>query len=274
MTRHRLTRRERKANRVGTTVFFVVLLLAILLVLALPQFYISSVKVTGQRILTADQVILIGDLKTGSHLFQGVSGSMKDWFQLRHKKAEELLLSNLPYLKNVKIQSVFPSVLSVTLVERVEVAYIAISDGCVIIDSEGVALEVLPGADARGIPVIEGVVANQVQLGRKTAVDLPDALTEAIVLLNDIINADKDTQTDVKLLPLIKTIRPMQDKILFLTLQLPGTGEELHIKIKNSSSNIEDMLWLRFALKQGKLVGKSKGILDLSGVQKVFQPES
>ena len=272
MTKHRLTRRERKANRVGTTVFFSILSLSILLVLALPQFYVSSLKITGQRVITSEQVVSIGDLKTGSHLFQGVSGSLKDLFQLRHKKTEQLLAANLPYLKSVVVQSVFPSVLSITLEERVEVAYIAISDGCVIIDSEGVALEVLPNTDSRGIPVIEGVMANQVQLGKKTAVDQPDALNEAIVLLNDIINADKDNRTEVRLLPAIRTIRPMQDKILFLTILLPGTGEELLVKVKNSSANIDNMIWLRFALQQGKLGGKGKGILDLSTTQKVFQP--
>lgn len=274
MTRHRLTRQERKANRVGTMVFFAILSVSLIMILALPQFYVSTIKITGLRVITEEQVVSLGNLKAGSHLFQGVSGSLKDLFQLRHKNAEQLLQENLPYLKNVEIKSVFPSVLSVTLEERVEVAYIAISDGCVIIDSEGIALEVLPNTDSRGIPVIEGVMANQVQLGKKTTVDLPDALTEAIVLLNDIINADKDSRVDVKLLPTIKTIRPMQDKILFLTILLPGTGEEFIVKVKNSSVNIDNMIWLRFALQQGRLEGKGKGILDLSTTQKVFQPEN
>ncbi len=254
-------------------VFFGIAALVLLLIFVLPQFYVSTIKITGQRIVTQEQILTIGKLKEGSHLFQGVSGAWKDLFQLRHKNAEELLTANLPYIKRIEIKSVFPSILSVVLEERVEVAYIAISDGCVIIDSEGVALEVLSNTDSRGIPVIEGITANKVQLGQKTAVDLQSSLSEAIVLLNDIINADKDTRVNVKLLPTIKTIRPMQDEILFLTIHLPKTGEELIVKVKNSSVNIDNMIWLRFALEQGKLEGKGKGILDLSSSQKVFQPE-
>lgn len=273
MNRRRLTRQERKANRIGTLMFFAIIILAFLMVFVLPQFYITNIKISGQRIITEDQVLSVGNIKTGNHLFQGVNGSLKDLFQLRHKKAEQSLLAELPYLKNVVIKSVFPSILSITIDERVEVAYIAISDGCVIIDSEGVVLEVLSNTDSRGIPVIEGIMANQIQLGKKTTVDLPSALAEAIVLLNDVINADKDTRNDVKLLPMIKTIRPMQDKMLFLTIQLPGTGEELIVKTENSSTNLENMIWLRFALKQQKLEGKGKGILDLSSEQKIFIPE-
>jgi cell division septal protein FtsQ len=273
MTRNRLTRRERKANRTGTMVFWAMIASAVLMVLVLPQFYIGSIEISGLRVNTEEQVKTIGNLKTGMHLFKGVNGSLKDLFQLRHKSSEDLLCQNLPYIKSVKIRSVFPSVLKIDVEERVEVAYIAISDGCVIIDSEGVALEMLNSADSRGIPVIEGIMANQVGVGRKISVDLPEYLTEAIVLLNDVINADKDTRVDVKLLPGIKTIRPIQDKTLFLTLLLPNTGEEFIIKIKNSDNNLEDMVWLRFALQQRKLEGKGKGVLDLSSPQKVFIPE-
>ena len=274
MTGRRLTRQEKKANRTGTMVFLGILVVSLVLIFALPQFYVSTIQINGKRIVTEEQVLSIGGLKEGSHLFQGVSGALKDLFQLRHRNAEKALMENLPYIKNIEIKSIFPSILSVTLEERVEVAYIAISDGCVIIDSEGVALEVLGSAGERGIPVIQGITANKVQLGQKTAVDLQSSLSDAIVLLNDIINADRDTRTDVKLLPAIKTIRPMQEGILFLTVQLPKTGEELIVKVKNSSINADNMLWLRFALEQGKLEGKGKGILDLSTSQKVFQPES
>ncbi len=273
MSRYKLTKREKKANRVGTFAFGGFLTLILILVLVLPQFYVSTIDITGSRVVTRGQIISIGNLKTGFHLFNGVNGSIKQLFQLRHAKSEQLLKENLTYIRNVEIESVFPSMIKVNIDERIEVAYVAINDGCVIIDSEGIVLEVLNKSDSRGIPVIEGVVANQIQCGHKASVDLPDSLNESIVLLNDIINADKDTRVDVKLLPEIKTIRPIQDKLLFLTLLLPGTNEELIVKVKNSNENADKMVWLRFALKQGKLGGKGKGILDLSSTQKVFIPE-
>jgi len=269
-----LTRRERKGNRVGTIVFAAIVAVVFIMIFALPQFYISNINITGMRVITKEQIIALGNVKTGNHIFLGVNGNIKDFFQLRHRALEKVLLANLPYLKNIQIKSIFPSVLQLELEERVEVAYIAISDGCVVIDSEGIVLEVLGKSDLRGIPIIEGISANQVQLGKKASVDLPGAMTQAVVLLNDVINADKDSRVDVKLLSCIKTIRPIQEGLLYITIQLPVTGEDFIVKIKNSSDNVENLVWLRFALSQRKLDGKGKGILDLTSTQRVFIPEN
>jgi len=124
-----------------------------------------------------------------------------------------------------------------------------------------------------GIPVIEGISVSSVQSGRKAVVDVPQALTNAILLLNDIINADKDTGVKVKLLPRIKTIRPIQGDILFITIQLPDTDEEFIVKVRNSKENGDKKKWLRYALEQRKLEGKGKGILDLTSTQKIFIPD-
>lgn len=271
--RRRSTRRERKANRVGTVFFTAIILVIALMVFALPQFRISSITTTGTRVITQKQITQMLDIKEGDHLFRGINGSLKDLFQMRHTNSEKILRKNLPYLKDVTIRSVFPSKLSITLDERIEVAYIAISDGCVIIDSEGVVLEVLRESGSLGIPVIEGISVSRVQAGEIAAVDLPDALENAIMLLNDIINADKDTSVQVKLLPGIRSIRPIQDDILFITLLLPDTDEEFIVKVKNSKENAEKMKWLRYAIEQGKLEGQGKGILDITTPQKVFIPE-
>ncbi|MHB1484656.1 MAG: cell division protein FtsQ/DivIB [Saccharofermentanales bacterium] len=257
----------------GTLLIISILLISALMVFALPQFRISSVEMTGLRVIKEKQVSDMLEITAGDHIFLDVNGSLKDLFQMRHTKSEQMLLKNLPYIKKVEIRSVFPSKLSIAVTERIEVAYIAISDGCVIIDAEGVVLEVLRESGPPGIPVIEGVSVSSVQSGQKAAVDVPDSLTNAIVLLNDIINADKDTSAKVKLLPRIKTIRPIQDDILFVTILLPVTDEEFIVKVRNSKENAEKMKWLRFAMEQRKLEGKGKGILDLTMTQKIFIPE-
>lgn len=273
MSKYRLSKREIKANKRGTIVFTFFIVLIFLLIFLLPQFYVSKIEITGSRVITNEQVVKYANLKEGSHLFNGINGSLGNLFQMRHSKSENMLLENLPYLKSVTIKSVFPSRILVDLNERIEVAYVAINDGCVIIDASGVALEVLSDLKYDGIPVIEGILATQFTCGQKVTVDMPQSLNYAIVFLNDVINADKDTRIDIKLLPRIKIIRPIQNNMLFLTVQLPDNNEELIVKLKNSTKNIDDMIWLRFALNQGKLQGLGKGYLDLTSFQKVFVPE-
>jgi hypothetical protein len=173
----------------------------------------------------------------------------------------------------VEIRSEFPFVLSVALEERVEVAYISIKDGYVIIDAEGIALEVLPKADDIGIPVVEGITISNVHLGSIARVDKPDYLNQTIVLLNAVINAQRDTRTDVDILPYIASIRPVGDNLIFLTLMFPGDVPPLSVKAKVSDDLVEDMLWLRFAISQGKLEGLGNGVVDLTTEQRVFVPD-
>jgi cell division septal protein FtsQ len=273
MRRRRVTNRSKKADRTGALVVTAIIASFVAISLMLPQFYISRININGLRVIDREKLIATGELKTGKHLLYGINGSFKNVFSLRHTQSEQKLLKSLPYLKSVVIKSVFPSVLSVVLEERVEVAYISIEDGCVIIDANGIALEVIERDNDLDIPVIEGIQAFKVMLGQKVAVDLADYLDQSIVLLNDIINADKDARLEVKLLSCTTSIRPVQDKIFFLTLNMPQNKEELIVKVKTDTGTPGKMTWLRYALQQGSLSGYGKGVLDLTSTQRIFIPE-
>lgn len=273
MRRRRVTNRSKKADRTSALVVTAIIASFVAVSLMLPQFYISKIDISGLRVIDREKLISTGELKTGKHLLYGINGSFKSIFSLRHTKSEQMLLKTLPYLKTIVIKSDFPSVLSVVLEERVEVAYISIEDGCVIIDANGIALEVIERDKDFNIPIIEGIQAYQVMLGQKVGVDLTDYLNQSIILLNDIINADKDDRVGVKLLSCTSSIRPVQDKIFFLTLNIPQNKEELIVKIKTDSRTLDNMKWLRYALQQGNLSGKGKGVLDLTSTQKIFIPE-
>ncbi|MHB1453288.1 MAG: cell division protein FtsQ/DivIB [Saccharofermentanales bacterium] len=274
MSRRHHRRRGRRANKISSYVILCVAAVAALILFALPQFYIGEIRISGQRIVTTAEIVEKGGLREGSHLLSGVKGSISEMFSLRHTEAEQLLMEQLPYIKSVEIRSVFPSVLSVALEERVEVAYISIKDGYVIIDADGIALEVLPKDDAIGIPIVEGITVSDIILGAKAQVDKPDYLNQTVILLNAIINAQKDSRTDFEILPSILTIRPVGDNLIFLTLSLPESGDTLSVKTKLTSDLQEDMLWLRFAMQQSRLEGLGSGVLDLTTEQRVFIPDN
>lgn len=274
MSRRNHRRRGRRTNRISSYVIFCVAAVGALILFALPQFYISDIRITGQRIVTTAEILDTAGLQKGRHLLSGVKGSISEMFSLRHTEEERLLMEKLPYIKSVVIRSVFPYVLSVALEERVEVAYISIKDGYVIIDADGIALEVLPKDEAIGIPIVDGITVSDIVLGSKAQVDKPDYLNQTVILLNAIINAQKDSRTDFEILPSIVTIRPVGNDLIFLTLKLPESGDALSVKTKLSSDLQEDMLWLRFALQQGKLEGLGSGVLDLTTEQRVFIPDN
>jgi len=252
------------------------LLLAValgLLVAFLPAFRLQTYEITPTRGMTPAAIEAAVPIRPGDHLFQGLGPGLDQWLGLRYGRTEELLIQKFPYIRTVRAYLDFPSQMQINIEERVEVAYVSIPDGCVLLDKEGYALLILPEPPA-GIPVIEGVSVRALNLGQPLTVQVPDSMNSAVSLLGAIIDADKDTRTPQKLLSQVRQIRPLSNGRLFLTLVLPGTGDELTVAAENSMDQLDDMLWLRFAMDQGALDNRGKGVLDLTGTRRIFIPDA
>lgn len=243
-----------------------------LLVWLLPAFHAEQIEISGLQTLAPAEVLAESGLLEGQHLFKGVGGTFKQLLQLRYAAAENDLCETFPAIRSVEARLRFPGRISLTIVERVQVAYVAIPDGCAMIDKEGVAIKILPSAPA-GIPVIEGVTVTSLELGDALGVDVPAAMNSAISLMGAIIDADKDSRTTLLLLPLISKIRPLSGRRLYITVILPKTGAELNVEAESSGDMDEDMLWLRFALDQDAFNNLGKGVLDLTGGRRTFTPD-
>lgn len=262
--------RKRRLRSLAAALFF--LAVAVLLVWALPVFHLSVLEVDELRTVSREEIISLSGLTQGQHLLAGLGGSASHWFSLRYAQTELRLLNAVPTIKSVTVRMDFPGKIHIEIDERVEVAYIRIPDGCVMIDKEGVALSIL-AAPPGDIPVIEGVTVASMKLGQPLTVDVPSALHSAMALMGAIIDADQDERTNLRLLPQIRTIMPIGGRQLYLTVILPNTGEELSVEAETGTEQREDMLWLRFALDQGVFDGRGKGVLDLTGSRKTFTPD-
>lgn len=242
-------------------------------VIVLPPFHVQEIRINPTRAMTPEAIRAALPIQDNQHLLVGLGPDVLRLLSLRYGKAEDALSRAFPYIRELEVRLDFPGAVTVQIEERVEVAYVSIPDGCVMLDKESYALRILPTAPAE-IPVIEGVQVTSLILGEILTVDAPEAMNSAVSTLSAIIDADKDTRTPQKLLTQILKIRPLSDGRLFLTLALPATGDELTVACENSSDLLDDMLWLRFAMDQGALDHRGKGVLDLTGTRKVFIPDA
>lgn len=271
----RLRRRERPAepNRfIGMIVTLAILLAVAALIAILPPFRAEAITVSPTRAMTGDAILKASGLKTGQHLFDGIGGSVRQVFSLRYGAAERRLAETFPYIRSVEARLEFPGRIAISIDERIEVSYLRIPDGCVLVDKEGYVLRVLP-APPNGIPLVEGITVRQMNIGSPLTVDLPGSMNVALSLMGAIIDADKDTRSTVRLMPAARRIRPVSDRDVYLTLNLPHNGEELTILARVSTKLVDDMIWLRFAIIQGALDNRGKGVLDMTGERKVFIPD-
>lgn len=251
---------------------FLLLVLLILLFYLLPPFRLNDFVISGNMNLGMDEIVAASEMTSGQHLLAGLGGSLDHWLHMRYKTAEHLLEAQLPLVQSAHVSLDFPGTIAIDIVERIEVAYISIPDGYVMIDKYGVAMRI--GVNApEGIPLIEGITARSLSLGQQLTVDVPDALNSAITLMGAIIDADADTRTDIRLLSLIGSIRPVSGKKLYLSIRLPESGENLLVMAETGRDQYDDMTWLRLALDQGVLENRGRGILDLTGGRRIFTPE-
>jgi hypothetical protein len=263
-------RKNRWRGRLAALMAF---LAAAALIWLLPVFHLSEIEISPLTSLNDQEILEASGLQTGRHLLKGLGGSLEQILHLRYPAVEAALNDKFPAIRTVTVRMRFPGRIAIEIDERLQVAYLSIPDGCVMIDKDCVAIRILEEPPA-GIPVIQGVTATSLILGKTIEVDVPAALNSAASLMGAIIDADKDTRTEMLLLPAISKIRPIGGRRLYLTVVLPDSGEELNVEAETGADMQEDMLWLRFALSQGVFKDLGKGVLDLTGSRRVFTPDS
>lgn len=261
----------RSVRRTAAAVF-VFLLLGLLIAFA-PAFRLQTVSLPDElRKINPVQLEAASQLRVGQHLFQDLGGSVSHLFSLRYGPVEDRILKAFPVVKNAVVRMDWPGTIQCEIVERIEVAWLSVPDGYVMIDKEGIAIEIWT-QEPDEIPVIEGLLVQSMMLGSQLTVDVPDALSRAISLLGAIIEADQDQRPDTGLLSQVKSIRPVSGRQLYLTLSLPDSGDMLTVLSETGSDQVDDMLWLRFAMDQHVLSDLGKGVLDLTGDRKTFLPD-
>lgn len=261
------------ADRFVLPVLLAVLLLGVLLVGTAPSFRVERIETSGTHVLVPEELVRDSGLSAGRHFLEGLGGGPAAFAGLRYADAEERLREAHPFLRSVLVRFRFPGTIRIEVEERVQVAYLVIGDSIVPIDADRCALAMMDGPPPAGIPLVEGLGVRQLRLGSPVEVDRPTALADAILLLSAVLSADADTRGDLKLLSVVRSLRPAADGILYLSLVLPDTGDDLIVRVSEPRTAGEDMEWLRYAIMQGDLNGLGSGILDLSGTQNRFVPD-
>jgi hypothetical protein len=262
-----------KSGRVGRAVILAIVFSIAAIVFLFPQFRCASISVDGLRILHREDVLAASGLTVGQHLFNGLGPDLVRAFSLRYGGGEDRISAMSPYIRSVRIRLGFPSAISIQIEERVEVAYLAIPDGCVVIDAQGVAVEILHGSAPQGIPVVQGATVSSAVLGQALKVDNELSVRSAIVIMDAIIKSDREDGR-FSLFKSIEALRSVDVDATYMTVVLPAAGERLVVRIGALDSIAETVEWLRSAIANGHCDGLGKGVLDLSGTQKVFRPDA
>ena len=252
----------------------ILLLIAAILIFALPQFYVRSIHISGNSVISEEEILRDIQISEGMHLFRNIGGGIVELFSFRYGNIEKGLREKYPYIRDITVQIQFPSAVNIDIEERQRIGYIELPDGYAVIDLDGYVVELQRGAIPEGVPHMKGLPVRSAVLGEMIALASPKELNTCITVLGAVLAADDNKETDsvFSLMRNIRSIRSVGIDTVFLTILLPTNGRELTVQLGSLKDVAADMTWLRYAVEQGAFDNAGDGYLDMSGEDNTFSP--
>lgn len=159
----KIGKRQKKQLAIITFILMIVSIIGVLLLT--PGFNIKEIKVTGNTVIKAEEIISCSGIRKGVNIFDFNKGD-----------AKKNILS-MGYVSEVKIKRSLPSTVEISIVEEVGVSYIKAEKGYVIITAEGRCIDITDGIkssdrDGKGtvelpkMPVIKGLSEVKYKVGK------------------------------------------------------------------------------------------------------------
>ena len=156
-----------------------------------PLFLLSQIKVDEISRYTKDDIIKVSGIETGQNAIKYIGGSFKHLLQMRMGKAEKYV-ENLPWVKSAIVQYQFSGVVHISIIERNAIAWIKYMGNYLLVDEEGVVLEVSTELDER-YPEIRGLKPDKYTIGKIIEIAKPERITWLVQLLKSLDHVDRDS---------------------------------------------------------------------------------
>lgn len=119
-----------------------------------PFFKVSKVEVIGAVTYSSEEILMLSGINTNDNILK------------IRPKAIASRLADKPKIKSVTVRRILPSTLQITLKEREAIALFPYSTYFLEIDREGVPITIVEDISKSRLPLITGIRASGVKLGR------------------------------------------------------------------------------------------------------------
>ena len=202
--KHKSKKKLKRLLRIIKSILVAGLLVVTVVYTALsPFFNIAEIEVKDAVHYDKQTLITTSGIKIGENGFKKIFSVPGKFYYLRIGSAENAIIENCPYVKSVKARFVVPSTVTIEIKEREAAAVLSLAGTNLLIDMEGVLLEINPDLKKLDFPVFKGMKIDAYKPGKK--VEIPeDTLLTAFKVFETIRVVDGEN-TD-KLLPSVDYI--------------------------------------------------------------------
>lgn len=168
-----------------------------------PFFNINTMMVKGNAHYDRQTLTAASGIVQGNNGFRQMFEKPGKFYFLRIGLAEKSIIESCPYVKNVKVRFLIPSAVMIEVEEREAAALVNITGTTLLIDREGILLEMNPEIREVVLPVIKGIKSDTFSLGKKINIK-EDALLSVFNIFDTIREMDNEKKD--KLLPSVDYI--------------------------------------------------------------------
>lgn len=170
-------RRKTRKSPLGKLLAFIGITIGVFLIVSTSYFNVQAFKVTGNSYYSAEEILVMGNCKTGGNIFWG--GNLKDI---------ETRLEKDPYMGDVKVKRVLPDTIQIDVEERVQIASVVYGQHYVVIDKEG---RVLRNTEVDPVLTqIHGLTISKIEVGQLIEVEQKVKLRQTLEMLTVMADTD------------------------------------------------------------------------------------
>lgn len=173
-----IRKRRKKRNLKRALIIFLLLISTLaILCLKLSYFNVKNINVVNNKIVSSGEIITSSKINIGINIFM-----------LNTKNIGTNVLSN-PYILKADIIRKIPNTIIISVKEREAVFYIEDKNKFIIIDKNGVVLEIKDNIDNMKLTKLEGVNVSDVNIG-KTIPNTDNSKLQLIDLMTELISSN------------------------------------------------------------------------------------
>ncbi|MDO5738181.1 MAG: hypothetical protein Q4P65_02900 [Eubacteriales bacterium] len=238
----------------------------------MPQFRIQKFTSTPLRYVSEKELLDSSGLRRGQHFLTGlINRNFAKTLRGRYYKAEQAVKATIPQIRDLEIKLQGTNCIFFQVLERLPVAAVEVDNSVVLMDRDGMALEMRSELPA-GVPVITGLNIRNITVGKPIEVALERELKRSLAMLSALVEADTAAAGELQLLPLLVEVRPSAKQRVVIKLRLPANGKILNLSCAQNDYLTKHFVWLRRVIAAGVFDDRVPGTLDLSGKYQIFKP--
>ena len=187
--------RSLKRGAIGKVLFAIVLFAATaLLVSATPLFSITGIEVSGNHFYDKSQIVIRSGLHVGQNGFAALrGGNPAQLASLRCAQAEREVASACPYIKAAHVRYMPPHTIIIDVEERSKSVVVPYFESGLIIDEEGVVVDIVKDYRLAELPVAYGLPVSGYEMGELLAAGDKAGVGTVLELINAIRQVDRDS---------------------------------------------------------------------------------